>query len=138
MTVLLFMQYYFGRQPLRLFFGGIHVDQYLHGGFPIVVDVFVSSLVVPERKMLAHQRFELNFTGADQGNRLHVVLMTVHHGSVQIQFMVIEHCQIAGSHFAKHRHQNDRASLPGAADGIIDGDVYVSWSIKLDAASNTD
>ena len=49
--------------------------------------------------------------------------MSVHHCCVQLQFGVIQLCEICACHPVKDRNKNDHASLPRILDGRIYGRV---------------
>ncbi len=87
------------------------------------IDVLVSGQIVGKGKMPAHQGLELYHALAYKADGIHIVLVAIHHGGVQIQFGVVELGQITVGQASVHRNQDDDASLPGVLDGLIHGGV---------------
>ena len=107
----------------------MNIDQHFHTGFPIGIDILVSIVKLEERVYFADQRLEVDLTLFYQADRLYIIRMTVHHGGIQIQLVIIQNGQIYGCHIRKDGNQNDSTAFPRAGDGISYA-VVVTGTVK--------
>ena len=64
--------------PVRGYiFSPLHVNENLHGGLAVFVDVLIGLQVVAKREGFAHQGGELDFLFFDQTNGVEVVLVAI-------------------------------------------------------------
>ena len=60
----------------------LHLDQNLHGRFPIGIDILICLQIIPERKLLRDQRSQFDLLLVCKTDRLGVILGAVHHAGV--------------------------------------------------------
>ena len=69
------------------------------------------------------QGLELNLALLHKAQGVHVVLVAVHHGGVQIQLGVVQLRQVDVGGLGEHGHQDEGAALARVLDGLVHGDV---------------
>ena len=65
----------------------------------------------------------MDFALIDQADGVHVIIVAVHHGALDVQLVVVCHGQIYSSHVCENCYQDDDASFSGIFDGLSHGDV---------------
>ena len=104
----------------------LYVDDDLHRRLAVVIDVLVSLEVVLEREYLGDQGLQMNLFLIDETDSVHIVVMAVHHGALDIQLVIVRHSEVDLCHACEYSNEHDHASLSGIFDCLTHRDVIAS------------
>ena len=107
------------------FSGGsvLNVDDHLHGAFAVGVDILIGGQEIAEGKMLADEGLELDLALGDKAERVHIILVPVHHGGIEREFGVIEAGQVDLCPVGKDGDEDDHGAFAAVLDGHVRGGV---------------
>ena len=82
------------------------------------MNILICFQIILKYKCLGDQWAQMDFAFIDQTDGIHIVIVAVHHGALDVQLMVVCHSQIYSSHVCENSYQDDDAAFAGVFDGL--------------------
>ena len=74
-----------------MFLFSLHINQHFHGRFPVVINILICFQIILKYKGLGDQWAQMDSALIDQADSVYVIIVAVHHGTLDVQLVVVCH-----------------------------------------------